>query len=265
MRPLLRSAKPGLSRQRPCPARGRDSDRDRGRAGAGPAPSRHLPRFLPAPPVDVSLAFNSRVARWRRRWDVGICCCCRCRCCCRLWPPRCWARPRRWDRYRRGQPTACPATATFPVRVLSLPRPLSLSLPLSLFLSLSLPLPLPLSRSLTRVSRTPPRVDRACPLPLLVVCVGFDVPYLTGLRGEIVSSVQRRCVYNVFSGLSAYISMVQCRRSIFAPSLLLNRTKKMGLIYWCISINTQGIVLSVFLFQYLCCSLLTSVLNSVAF
>lgn len=95
--------------------------------------------------------------------------------------------------------------------------------------------------------------------------------YLTGLRGKVVTSVQYRCVYVVFSGLSAYISMVQCRtsthciRSTLEPSLLVIRTKKRVLMYWCISINTQGIVLSVFLVQYLCCILVTSVLNLMAF
>lgn len=48
-----------------------------------PAPRRLLrPPPGPAPPlVDVSLCFNSRVARWRRRWDGagGGCCCCYCR------------------------------------------------------------------------------------------------------------------------------------------------------------------------------------------
>lgn len=87
-----------------------------GEERGGPAPSRHLPRLLPAPPlpplVDVSLCFNSRVARWRRRWDGGSCCCCR-------WPPCCWARPRlcSWTRYcrRAGRPGPAPAPVPVPL------------------------------------------------------------------------------------------------------------------------------------------------------
>lgn len=36
-------------------------------------------------------------------------------------------------------------------------------------------------------------------------------------------------------------------------------------MYWRVSVNTQGIVLVVFVLQYLCCILVISVLNLVAF
>lgn len=94
----------------------------------------------------------------------------------------------------------------------ALPLPLSLSLPLSLFLSPAVPC------SLTRVNRP----CRGIPLSLCwFVSIGFGVPYLAGLTGEIVAL----CSVDVFmfSGLSAYVSVLQCPtvRTALGPHLCL--------------------------------------------